>query len=147
MKLKYDFVIEEVAGRKVAMIVGEDTEKSGFLQLNDAGVYILNLLKTDISKETIIANIQKDFDVDDIYKLIAMQLDDNAEWDIISYRMGGEGDMKGTASMGWDRLLYVVHPFKSQCDFIYDEIEKMMNNERITQQVLPQEEDTTYIPN
>ena len=31
--------------------------------------------------------------------------------------MGGEGDMKGTASMGWDRLLYVVHPFKTQCDF------------------------------
>ena len=88
-----------------------------------------------------------DFDVNDIYKLIAMQLNDNAEWDIISYRMGGEGDMKGTASMGWDRLLYVVHPFKTQCDFIYGEIEKMMNNERISQQVLPQEEDTTYIPN
>ena len=88
-----------------------------------------------------------DFDVNDIYKLIAMQLDDNAEWDIISYRMGGEGDMKGTASMGWDRLLYVVHPFKTQCDFIYGEIEKMMNNERITQQELPQQEDTTYIPN
>ena len=66
MKLKYDFVIEEVAGRKVAMIVGENTEKDGFLQLNDAGVYILNLLKTDVSKETIIASIQKDFEVDNI---------------------------------------------------------------------------------
>ena len=73
-----------------------------------------------------------------------MQLNDNAEWGIISYRMGG---MEGTASMGWDRLLYVVHPFKTQCDFIYGEIEKMMNNERISQQTLPQEEDTTYIPN
>lgn len=66
MKLKYDFVIEEVAGKKVAMIVGENTERGGFLQLNDAGVYILNLLKKDISKEAIIANIQKDFEVDDI---------------------------------------------------------------------------------
>ena len=88
-----------------------------------------------------------DFDVDDIYKLIAMQLDDNSEWDIISYRMGGEGDMQGTASMGWNRLLYVVHPFESQVKFIKDEIEKMENNEKITQQVLPQEKDTTYIPN
>ena len=88
-----------------------------------------------------------DFDVDDIYKLIAMQLDDNSEWDIISYRMGGEGDMQGTASMGWNRLLYVVHPFESQVKFIKDEIEKMKNNEKITQQVLPQEKDTTYIPN
>lgn len=69
MKLKYDFVIEEVAGQKVAMIVGENTEKSGFLQLNDAGVYILNLLKNDISKDTIIANIQKDFEIDDIKEI------------------------------------------------------------------------------
>ena len=85
--------------------------------------------------------------MDDIFKLIAMQLDDNAKWDIISYRMGGEGDMQGTASMGWNQLLYVVHPFDSQAKFIKGEIEKMMNNENITQQVLPQEEDTTYIPN
>lgn len=66
MKLKYDFVIEEVAGQKVAMIVGENAEKGGFLQLNDAGVYILNMLKNDITEEAIVANIQKDFDVDDI---------------------------------------------------------------------------------
>ena len=66
MKLKYDFVIEEVAGKKVAMIVGENAEKDGFLQLNDTGVYILNLLKNDVTKETIIANIKKDFEVDNI---------------------------------------------------------------------------------
>ena len=44
MKLKYDFVIEEVAGQKIAMVVGDDADKSGFMQLNDTGVYILNLL-------------------------------------------------------------------------------------------------------
>ena len=86
-------------------------------------------------------------DVEDIYKLIAMQLNDNSSWDIISYHMGGEGDMQGTASMGWDRKLYVVHPFKSQVEFIRQETEKMKNNETITQQKLPNEEDTTYIPN
>lgn len=86
-------------------------------------------------------------DVDDIYKLIAMQLNDNSGWDIISYHMGGEGDMQGTASMGWDRKLYVVHPFKSQVEFVRQETEKMKNNETITQQKLPNEEDTTYIPN
>ena len=86
-------------------------------------------------------------DVEDIYKLIAMQLNDNSSWDIISYHMGGEGDMQGTASMGWDRRLYVVHPFESQVKFIKQETEKMKNNEIIAQQKLPNEEDTTYIPN
>ena len=86
-------------------------------------------------------------DVDDIYKLIAMQLNDNSKWDIISYHMGGEGDMQGTASMGWDRKLYVVHPFESQVRFIREETEKMKNNETILQGTLPNENDTTYIPN
>ena len=66
MKLKYDFVIEEVAGQKVAIAVGEDLDKGGFMQLNDTGVYILNLLKEDVTAEYIVANIQKDFEVDDI---------------------------------------------------------------------------------
>ena len=72
MKLKYDFVIEEVAGQKIAMVVGDDTDKSGFMQLNDTGVYILNLLKEDVTAEYIVANIQKDFDVDNINEV--------AEW-------------------------------------------------------------------
>ena len=66
MKLKYDFVIEEVAGQKVAMVVGDNTEKSGFLQLNGTGAYVLNLLKNETTKETIIANIEKDFEVENI---------------------------------------------------------------------------------
>lgn len=66
MKLKYDFVIEEVAGQKVAMVVGENADKGGFMQLNDTGVYILNMLKEDVTAEYIIANIQKDFAVDDV---------------------------------------------------------------------------------
>ena len=66
MKLKYDFVSEEVAGQKVAMVVGENLDRGGYMQLNDTGVYILNLLKEDVSAEYIVANIQKDFEVDDI---------------------------------------------------------------------------------
>ena len=83
----------------------------------------------------------------DIYTLIAMQLNDNSPWDIISYHMGGTGDLQGTASMGWDRKLYVVHPFKSQVSFIKEQTEKMKNNEIITQETLPNEDDTYYIPN
>ena len=86
-------------------------------------------------------------EVDNLYKLVAMQLNDNSDWDIISYHMGGTGDMQGTASMGWDRKLYVVHPFESQVKFIRQETEKMKNNKVITQQNLPNEDDTTFIPN
>ena len=86
-------------------------------------------------------------DMNDIFKLISMQLDDNSSWDIITYHLGGEGMMQGTASMGWDRLLYTVNLFDSQVNFIRNEIEKMNNDERIKQQTLPNEGDTTYIPN
>lgn len=86
-------------------------------------------------------------EIDDVYKLIAMQLNDNSSWDIISYHLGGTGDMCGTASMGWDRKLYVVHPFESQVNFIKEETEKMKNNEKIQQEELPNEDDTYYIPN
>ena len=66
MKLKYDFVIEEVAGQNVAMVVGDNTEKFGFLKLNATGAYILNLLKNETTKEAIVANIEKDFEVENI---------------------------------------------------------------------------------
>ena len=86
-------------------------------------------------------------DMENVFKLIAMQLEDNSSWDIITYHLGGEGKMQGTASMGWDRMLYTVNLFDSQVNFIRNEIEKMNNDERIRQQTLPNDADTTYIPN
>ena len=88
-----------------------------------------------------------DMDVDDIYKLIGMQIDDNSKWDIINYSLGGKGDMLGTASMGVSRQLYVVHLFESQVNFIQDQVDKMINNEIIEHQTLPNASDTYYIPN
>ena len=88
-----------------------------------------------------------DMDVDDIYKLIAMQLEDNSSWDIISYHLGGKGDMLGTASMGWNWKLYVVHPFESQVKFLKQQIDKMKDDEKIVQETLPNNNETTYIPN
>ena len=110
------------------------------MSFDSLGYYddLLNALKGQF-----LTNIE----VDDIYKLIAMQLNDNSSWDIISYHTGGIGDMQGTASMGWDRRLYVVHPFDSQVKFIQQQTEKMKNNELISQEALPNEEDTYYIPN
>ena len=86
-------------------------------------------------------------DMNDIFKLIGMQLDDNSSWEIITYHLGGQGMMQGTASMGWERMLYTVNLFDTQVNFIRNEIEKMNNDERIKQQTLPNDADTTYIPN
>ena len=93
------------------------------------------------------AQFLTNMDMDDIFKLIAMQLDDNSSWDIITYHLGGEGAMQGTASMGWDRMLYTVNLFDTQVNFIRNEIEKMNNDERIKQGTLPNEGDTSFIPN
>ncbi len=86
-------------------------------------------------------------DVEDIFKLANMQLNNNGEWDIITYHLGGIGDMMGTASMGWDRKLYVVHLFDSQVKFVKKQMEMMKRDEIIEQEELPQNGETTYIPN
>ncbi len=86
-------------------------------------------------------------DVNDIFKLANMQLNDNREWDIITYHLGGIGDMMGTASMGWDRKLYVVHLFDSQVKFVKKQMDMMKRDEIIAQEELPQNGETTYIPN
>lgn len=69
MKLKYNFVIEDVVGQKIAVPIGAEDGIGGFLKLNDSGAYILNLLKNDVSAEEIISSIQKDFEVDDIAEI------------------------------------------------------------------------------
>lgn len=76
-----------------------------------------------------------------------MQLSDNKKWDIITYHLGGIGDMCGTASMGWDRKLYVVHLFDSQVGFVKKQMEMLKRDELIVQETLPQNDETYYIPN
>lgn len=88
-----------------------------------------------------------DMNPEDIYKLAVMQVDDGSDWDIIVYHLGGQGAMQGTASMGWDRMLYTVNLFDSQKWFINDQTNILLNGEEISQMDLPDMGDTTYIPN
>ena len=56
MKLKYNFVTNEVADKIVAVAVGGDLEKfNGFIKMNDTGAYIFNMLKSDVTEEEIVA--------------------------------------------------------------------------------------------
>ena len=62
MKLKYNFVTNEVADKIVAVAVGDDLEKfNGFIKMNDIGAYIFNMLKNDVSEDEIVEAMKKDF--------------------------------------------------------------------------------------
>lgn len=55
MKLKYNFIINEVAGKMVAVAVGGDVENfNGFLKTNKEGAEALELLKNDISYDELV---------------------------------------------------------------------------------------------
>lgn len=62
MKLKYNFVTNEVAGKIVAVAVGDDLTKfNGFIKMNDIGAYIFNMLKDDVTVDDIVAAMVKDY--------------------------------------------------------------------------------------
>lgn len=54
MKLKYNFVINEVAGQSVAIPVGALGKFSGMIKLNESAAYIFSKLKEDISYDELL---------------------------------------------------------------------------------------------
>lgn len=56
MKLKYEFIINEVAGETVAVSVGEN-RFNGYLKLNETGKFILEALARDTTPEQISADM------------------------------------------------------------------------------------------
>lgn len=55
MKLKYNFVINNVAGETVAVSVGDnDGRFNGYIKLNETGAFIFKMLKNDTTREDII---------------------------------------------------------------------------------------------
>ena len=51
MKLKYDFVVREVADKIVAIPIGDATEDFNcMVTLNESGAFNFNLLKQEISE-------------------------------------------------------------------------------------------------
>jgi hypothetical protein len=64
MKLKYKFIVRNVAGQSVALAVGEDNAKfNGMIKLNSVGEFIFKLLENDISEADIITKITDEYDV------------------------------------------------------------------------------------
>lgn len=63
MKLKYDFVINDVAGSGVAVPVGTGaSDFLGYIKLNETGTYIFKaLINGETEKENIVKGLLKDF--------------------------------------------------------------------------------------
>lgn len=62
MKLKYNFVVNEVADKRVAVPVGGDLDDfRGFIKMNDVGEYIFNMLKNDVTEDEIVEAMKKDY--------------------------------------------------------------------------------------
>ena len=62
MKLKYDFVINNVAGSALAVPVGKGAKDfKGYIKLNDTAAYIFGGLQKGDSREVIVAGLLKEF--------------------------------------------------------------------------------------
>ena len=63
MKLKYDFVVREVADKIVAIPIGDATEDFNcMVTLNESGAFIFNLLKQEISEEDLLNAFLGEYD-------------------------------------------------------------------------------------
>lgn len=60
MKLKCNFVINNVAGETVAVSVG-NSDFNGYIKLNETGTFIFKMLKNDTTREDIIKALMKEY--------------------------------------------------------------------------------------
>ncbi len=62
MKLKYDFVVNNVAGDTVAVSVGDTGGRfNGYIKLNETGAFIFDMLKSDVTRDEIIDAVLKKY--------------------------------------------------------------------------------------
>lgn len=79
MKLKYDFVVNRVAGEIVAVSVGNTTGSfNGYIKLNETGAFVFNALKKDTTREDIINALLKEYP-DATYEIAAQSVDELIE--------------------------------------------------------------------
>ena len=67
MKLKYRFVIRDVAGKPVAVTIGADNAAfNGMVKLNDSAKFIFEKLNTeDVSLEALVSAVMENYSIDE----------------------------------------------------------------------------------
>ena len=81
-----------------------------------------------------------------ILELASEELVSRREWNIIYYHLGGYGTRAETASIPGTSL-YIVRPYKSQTDFVHEEIMNALTGQILEQKKMPAEDKTVYEEN
>ena len=88
-------------------------------------------------------SIATNIDPSSILDLAGEELLNRRNWNIINYHLGGYGTRGETASMPGSEL-YIVKPYKSQIDFVHDEIMSVLIGETLEQKILPDADKTVW---
>lgn len=63
LKLKEGFLLRKVAGKNIVVSVGNNTGFNGMLTLNDTGAFYWEMLKKGTTREEMLIEILKEYDV------------------------------------------------------------------------------------
>ena len=100
------------------------TSPEGIIHFNDILDNVKDCILTNVSSRS-------------IYSLVAKQLDEDIDWNIVKYHVEGEMGMEECASAPV-QLLSVVYPYDSQIQFVSGVIDDVFAGEIMTQQQLPE---------
>ena len=65
MRIKYEFSVRNIAGDYVLVPLGEAAIKlSGMITTNDVGVFIMEQLQKDMTKQELLANVLDEFEIE-----------------------------------------------------------------------------------
>lgn len=65
MKIKDTFVLSEIGGSYIVIPTGSDTiDLNGMITLNETGYFMWNKLQSDITKDELIDEFLKEYDID-----------------------------------------------------------------------------------
>lgn len=91
-------------------------------------------------------SVATNIDPSSILELASEELVSRRDWNIVYYHLGGYGTRGETASMP-GATLYIVRPYKSQTEFVHEEIMNALTGEILEQKKLPAEDKTVYEEN
>lgn len=67
MKLKYEFVVRNIMDEYVLVPVGEAALKfAGMITTSEVGAFLIDLLKTDTDKDTLVQRVTDEYDVEEL---------------------------------------------------------------------------------
>ena len=91
-------------------------------------------------------SIATNIDPSSILELASEELVSRHDWNIIFYHLGGYGTRAETASMP-GASLYIVRPYKSQTEFVHEEIMNTLTGQILEQKTMPAADKTVYEEN